>query len=109
PTPPAVPEIISVVPPPGGPPQPMPAPAAEADTEAEPPPDLWSFAAEFSFTDQSGNKTLRLLTGGLKFSHRDKKAFELDGNLQSRYGQSEGEVVARNYFANLNFSPFKAS
>jgi hypothetical protein len=67
--------------------------------------DVWSFAAELSFTDQSGNKTLRLLTGGLKFSHQEKQNFELNGALQSRYGQSDGEVVARNYFATFNFSP----
>src|SRR5690606_5597546 len=83
------------------------APAPQAQERNEPRPDLWSFAAEFSFTDQSGNKTLRLLTGGLKFSHRDKERFELDGSIQSRYGQSEGEVVARNYYGSINFSPYK--
>jgi hypothetical protein len=88
------------------PPPPTPVPPPEA---AEPPPDRWTFAAEMSFTDQSGNKSLRLLTGGLKFSHRDKNAFELDGSLQSRYGQSDGEVVARNYFGTVNFSPYKQS
>src|SRR5690606_27316963 len=81
--------------------------AAEPSPPPEPGPDLWNFAAEFSYTDQTGNKTLRLLTGGLKFSHRDKKRFELDGSLQSRYGQSEGEVVSRNYFSTINFSPYK--
>ena len=104
--PPPVPAIVGAVPPPRAP---DPADAAAASAQAEPDPDLWSFAAEFSFTDQSGNKSLRLLTGGLKFGHRDKKSFELDGSLHSRYGQSDGEVVARNYFGNLNFSPYKAS
>jgi hypothetical protein len=104
--PPPVPAIVGSVDPVVRPPTQVAAPAPAEEEEA---PDLWSFAAEFSFTDQSGNKSLRLLTGGLKFAHRDKKAFELDGNLQSRYGQSEGEVVARNYFGNLNFSPYKAS
>ena len=99
--PPVAPPIIAVIPP-----VPEPGPPPE-EAEPEPRPDLWSFAAEFSYTDQSGNKSLRLLTGGLKFSHRDKKRFELDGSLQSRYGQSEGEVVARNYFGNFNFSPYK--
>lgn len=83
------------------------APAAppRAERPKPPAPNPWKFSAEFSYTDQSGNKALSLLTSGLKFSHRDKKAFELDGNLQSRYGKSEGEVVARNYFGTLNFSP----
>ena len=104
PSPPVVPAILSAVQvPERSPPVPPPTePEAEEDA-----PDLWNFAAELSYTDQSGNKTLRLLTGGLKFSHRDKQRFELDGALQSRYGQSDGEVVARNYFGNLNFSPFK--
>jgi hypothetical protein len=106
PSPPAVPPIVSAVTPRPVVAAPAAPPAAE---ETEPPPDLWTFAAEFSYTDQTGNKTLRLLTGGLKFSHRDKNAFELDGSLQSRYGQSEGEVVARNYFGNINFSPYKQS
>lgn len=92
---------VPVVVPAEAPPAPAPQPPPP------PPPDLWTFAAELSYTDQTGNKTLRLLTGGLKFSHREKKSFELDGSIQSRYGQSEGEVVARNYFANMNFSPYK--
>jgi hypothetical protein len=88
--------------------RPEPEPAQPAKP-AEPPPDRWTLAAELSYTDQSGNKSLRLLTGGFKFSHREKQRFELDGTIQSRYGQSEGEVVARNYFGNINFSPYKDS
>lgn len=106
--PPAVPPIVETVrQPPASTAPPPPAATAEPAREQNPPPDRWNVAAEFSYTDQSGNKTLRLLTGGLKFSHRDKNTFELDGSLQSRYGKSDGEVVARNYFGNLNFSPFK--
>src|SRR5690606_5997057 len=83
------------------------APAPQAQERNEPRPDLWSFAAEFSFTDQSGNKTLRLLTGGLKFSHREKEHFDLDASIQSRYGQSGGEVVGAYYFRSTNFSPYR--
>ena len=63
--------------------------------------DRWNVSAEMSFTDQSGNKVLRLLTGGLKISHREREAFEMDGTVQSRYGKSDGRVVARNHYASL--------
>lgn len=69
----------------------------------EPPPERWDVSAELSLTDQTGNRTLRLLTGGLKFSHLKKTDFRLDGSFQSRYGKSEGEIVARNHRASLAF------
>ncbi len=68
-----------------------------------PPPDRWALSTELSLTDQSGNSTLRVFTGALKFSHREKKQYRLDGNIQSRYGRSGGEVVARNYYSSLGF------
>jgi hypothetical protein len=77
------------------------APAAAQESKAENS-DRWNISAEMSYTDQSGNKTLRLLTGGLRVSHREKEAFELDGSLQSRYGMSDDEVVARNDFGSLS-------
>jgi putative salt-induced outer membrane protein YdiY len=55
-----------------------------------------------SFTDQSGNRVLRLLTGGFKVAHRDPSRYELDARAESRYGRSEDEVVARNHYASLS-------
>ena len=55
--------------------------------------------------EQSGNKTLRLMTAGLKLSRRAPGTADIDGNLQSRYGKSAGEVVARNYFGTVSYSP----
>lgn len=78
-------------------------PRAAAGQSAETDPDRWNISAELSYTDQSGNKVLRLLTGGLRVSHLEKEDFQLEGSLQSRYGQSEGEVVARNHYASLSF------
>jgi putative salt-induced outer membrane protein YdiY len=75
-------------------------PAAPAATAARPS-NPWKIAAEMSFTDQSGNRVLRLLTGGVKVAHRDPDRYELDGRFESRYGKSEGEVVARNQYASL--------
>lgn len=91
-----------------------PAPAAVAapvptPQSRQPAPRRWKMGAEFSYTDQSGNKALSLFTGGFKFSHQDKQAFALDGELNSRYGKSEGEVVARNHFGAVNFSPRSTS
>lgn len=86
---------------------PSPPPPPPEPEERTPFLDRWNLAAELSYTDQSGNKTLRLLTGGFKWAHQDRQRFELDGSLQSRYGQSDGEVVARNYYGTLNFSPWK--
>src|SRR5690606_1474453 len=65
--------------------------------------DRWKISAEMSFTDQSGNKVLRLLTGGLRLSHLEESEFKLDASLQSRYGKSDGEVVARNHYASVSF------
>jgi putative salt-induced outer membrane protein YdiY len=89
---------------------PPPAETTAVETPAAPPPaaatrqarnNPWKISAELSFTDQSGNKVLRLLTGGFKVAHREREAFELDGAVQSRYGKSEDRVVARNHYASL--------
>ncbi|HET7275821.1 MAG TPA: DUF481 domain-containing protein [Longimicrobiaceae bacterium] len=82
--------------------EPEPSPVQEAETP-EPPPDRWKISAELSVTDQTGNRTLRLLTGGLKFSHLEQSEFKLDGSFQSRYGKSEDEVVTKNHRASLAF------
>lgn len=78
------------------------------DTLPPPPPepvrpDRWKLATEVSLTDQSGSRDIRLFTGGVQVSHREKEAFELEGSIKSRYGKSEGEVVARNHFGSLSF------
>lgn len=70
---------------------------------AAPAPERWDVSAELSYADQSGNETLRLFTGGLRVSHREKEAFELEGVLQSRYGESQNRVVARNHYGSLTF------
>jgi hypothetical protein len=90
---------------PAAPPADSSAPAPAPAPAAPPAPDRWKFGAEFSYVEQSGNKTLRLMTAGLKLSRRDPGAADIDGNLQSRYGKSAGEVVARNYFGTVSYSP----
>lgn len=78
------------------------APAA-AQQPGDSMPERWDVSAEFSYTDQTGNRVLRLLTAGLNFSHLREEDFELDGTLEGRYGESEGEVVARSQRATLTF------
>lgn len=63
----------------------------------------WQASAEFAYADQTGNRTLRVLTGGLEASHLQKDLFRLDLTLQSRYGESDESVVARNHYGSLAF------
>lgn len=46
---------------------------------------------------------LRLLTGGLNVTHLQRSEYRLDGSFRSRYGRSEGELVARSHVASLAF------
>lgn len=77
-----------------------PAIAQESDTTEV---DRWMVSAELSYTDQSGNETLRLLTAGLNLSHLQQERYELDVALQSRYGEGEDRVIARNYYGSAAF------
>jgi putative salt-induced outer membrane protein YdiY len=77
-------------------------------TPAAPPaerarPERWKASAELSYTDQTGNRTLRVLTGGFKASHLKRDHFRLDASVQSRYGEGNEGVVARNHFGSLAF------
>jgi putative salt-induced outer membrane protein YdiY len=77
--------------------------AASLDAQADEVPDRWKVSAELSFTDQSGNRVLRLLTGGINVSHLEQESYRLDASIQSRYGRTDGELVARNHQASLAF------
>jgi putative salt-induced outer membrane protein YdiY len=80
----------------------MPSPAA-AQSEEPVAERRWQASAEFAYADQTGNRTLRVLTGGLKASHLQKDLFRLDLTLQSRYGESDESVVARSHYGSLAF------
>ncbi len=75
---------------------------AEAQEETEAP-DRWKVSAEFSFTDQSGNRVLRLLTGGFSVSHLQRDFYRLDSSFQSRYGRTDGELVTLSHTASFAF------
>lgn len=74
-----------------------------ARAQEDEPEDRWQVAAEFSLTDQSGNQVLTLLTGGLNITHLQREDFRLNATVETRYGRSEGELVARNHQAGLAF------
>jgi hypothetical protein len=61
----------------------------------------WKTSAELSYTDQTGNRALRVLNGDIKATHLRKDLFRLNASAQSRYGESDGGVVARNHFGSL--------
>lgn len=77
--------------------------AAAQEGGSEEPIDRWLVSAEMSITDQSGNRSLRLLTGGLTVAHRQEERFRLDFGLQSRYGKSEGELVTLSHQGSFAF------
>jgi hypothetical protein len=78
--------------------------AAEEDVRDEPVwRDRWDLTAELSYTDQSGNSELRLFTGGFRARHLDRDRFRLDLSVESRYGRSGGDVVARRNEGSLAF------
>lgn len=77
------------------------APTGEADA---PQPDRWKVSTQVSLTDQAGNKSLRLWTGGLTLSHERPDAWDFESALRSRYGSSEGEVVATNHSGTVSVS-----
>jgi hypothetical protein len=74
-----------------------------AVVQAQTEPQRWKVSAEFSLTDQSGNRSLRLLTGGLNASHLQREDYRLDASVQSRYGRSDGELMALSHQAVLAF------
>jgi hypothetical protein len=78
-------------------------PAAAQESPNPEAPRRWQASAELSYTDHTGNRTLRVLTGGFKASHLQKDLFRLDASVHSRYGESDEGVVARNHFGSLAF------
>lgn len=76
---------------------------SRASAQETPAPDRWDLSAEFSLTDQSGNRVLRLLTGGFKVAHRQRDEYRLDLGIQTRYGRSEGDLVILSHLGSIGF------
>jgi hypothetical protein len=66
-------------------------------------PERWKFSTELNYSGQSGNRNLHLLTGAFKATHLQRESFELEAALETRYGRSEEEVIARAHSASLAF------
>jgi putative salt-induced outer membrane protein YdiY len=65
--------------------------------------DRWAAAVDLGFASSSGNSELTSLTTGIRLKHLQTKLFKLEWSLTFRYGESQGEVVARNLQSKLDF------
>lgn len=71
------------------------APMALAAQEPAEPPDRWDLTVELGLNTSSGNTDLTVFSTGIGVEHLQTDRYELEWNLGFRYGESEGEVVAR--------------
>lgn len=78
-------------------------PAPPVHAQAEDVPDRWATALDLGFASSSGNSSLTSLTTGVRVRHLQTRAFKLDWSMSFRYGESQGEVVARNLQTKLDF------
>lgn len=76
-----------------------PRPAARQAAE----PRRWAAALDLGFTSSSGNSDLTALTTGIRIRHLQTRVFKLDWSLSFRYGESQGDVVARHVQSKLDF------
>jgi putative salt-induced outer membrane protein YdiY len=83
-------------------PTPTPEPPVERQ-EAVEEPDRWAAAVDLGFASSSGNSDLTSLTTGIRLRHLQTKLFKLEWSLTFRYGESQGDVVARNLQSKLDF------
>lgn len=83
------------------------APARAQGTSAHVDTVYWKASGELAFTDVSGNRTLSLLTTGLRANLVGHRVVELSTVFGVRYGRSNGDVAAENYDAqvDLRFLP----
>lgn len=79
--------------------QPAPRPAQRQSPE----PSRWAAALDLGFTSSSGNSELTALTTGIRVRHLQTRVFKLDWSMSLRYGESQGEVVARHVQSKLDF------
>jgi putative salt-induced outer membrane protein YdiY len=72
-----------------------PARSQEAPTIADEAPDRWRVALELGYNGSTGNTRLMVLTTGFRIKHLQTELLELEWQGALRYGESEGDVVAR--------------
>lgn len=69
----------------------------------EPKPDRWTAALDLGFNGSTGNTRLAVLNTGFRVKHLQTESFELEWSVSYRYGESKGDVVARNAATSLTF------
>src|SRR3954468_8879120 len=72
-----------------------------AQESVRPAPGQWAVGAELGGNAARGNSSYTTLTSGLRFTHRNKKEFELDWASTFAYGQSSEKVIARRIVTTL--------
>jgi hypothetical protein len=72
-----------------------------AAQDVTPVPGRWAVGAELGLNAARGNSSYTMLTSGLRFTHLNKKQFELDWTLGLTYGESNESVIARRMVTTL--------
>jgi putative salt-induced outer membrane protein YdiY len=77
--------------------------AAPAPPPVDPVPPRWAASVDLGFASSSGNSELMSLTTGFRVRHLQTRHFKLEWAVSFRYGESQGEVVARNLQSKVDF------
>lgn len=77
--------------------------ATPLPAQQQSPPDRWAAAFDLGFASSTGNSDLTSLTTGVRLKHLQTRVFKLEWSASFRYGESQGEVVARNLQSKLDF------
>jgi putative salt-induced outer membrane protein YdiY len=75
----------------------------EAPATADTVPDRWEAAFDLGFNGSTGNTRIAVLTTGFRIKHLETERYEMEWTVSYRYGESEGEVVARNLRSGLSY------
>jgi putative salt-induced outer membrane protein YdiY len=77
--------------------------AGPARAQEEAAPDRWDGLFELGFSGATGNTSLAVLTTGFRIKHLQIERYELELSASYRYGESEGDVVARSMKGGLSY------
>jgi putative salt-induced outer membrane protein YdiY len=66
-------------------------------------PERWDGMFELGFSGATGNTSLAVLTTGFRVKHLETERYELEWSVNYRYGESEGQVIARSMKTGLSY------
>jgi putative salt-induced outer membrane protein YdiY len=66
-------------------------------------PERWDGVFELGFSGATGNTSLAVLTTGFRLKHLETERYELEWSLDYRYGESDGQVIARSVKTGLSY------